>query len=116
MTILFYLMEAGRPGTLLLFFLKQQRREVRQIIAPHHPRVHARRFDGRQRNVLRPKPCDEFAVRRYEIIFLSASNPEQVQTGTLSTQRRKLIFFTVSHRSEEHTSELQSRLHLVCRL
>src|SRR2546422_5478436 len=33
------------------------------------------------------------------------------------SKRRKSIVFTVaSVRSEEHTSELQSRLHLVCRL
>src|SRR5256884_3416936 len=37
----------------------------------------------------------------------------------LGTTRRWLIsgrFFTYKFRSEEHTSELQSRLHLVCRL
>src|SRR2546422_7427724 len=27
-----------------------------------------------------------------------------------------LLFYPVQYRSEEHTSELQSRLHLVCRL
>src|SRR2546422_8202755 len=29
---------------------------------------------------------------------------------------RRVVFFLVAMRSEEHTSELQSRLHLVCRL
>src|SRR2546422_6801523 len=29
---------------------------------------------------------------------------------------RRRMYATSSHRSEEHTSELQSRLHLVCRL
>src|SRR4030042_5324103 len=31
-------------------------------------------------------------------------------------QKKKLFLVTNAHRSEEHTSELQSRLHLVCRL
>ena len=98
MTILFYLMEAGHPETRLLFFLKQQRREVRQIISPQHPRMDSGCFDGRQRNVLRPKPCDEFAVRRDEVIFRTASDPEEVQAGGLSAQRRKPVFFAVSER------------------
>ena len=29
---------------------------------------------------------------------------------------KRRTFAIISHRSEEHTSELQSRLHLVCRL
>src|SRR5205809_3298815 len=40
---------------------------------------------------------------------------EQHQCGNLSAERRR-YHAEVSARSEEHTSELQSRLHLVCRL
>src|SRR2546429_1676499 len=39
--------------------------------------------------------------------------------GSCSTKRRSRLLVSgpkVSRRSEEHTSELQSRLHLVCRL
>src|ERR1700674_4612453 len=82
----------------LLPTLEQQRRKVDQIISPHHPRVRAGRFNGRHRNLFALEPRDEVAVPCDEVIFLSASNPEQVQTGTLSTQRRKLILFAVSHR------------------
>src|SRR4029077_9963146 len=81
-----------------LLFLKQQRCEVRQIIAPHHPRVPARRFNSCHWNVSTLEPRDEIAVPCDEVIFLSAGNPEQVQTGRISAQRSKLIFFTVSHR------------------
>src|SRR3712207_7017937 len=37
--------------------------------------------------------------------------------GTETTEQRKtVVFFNLSPRSEEHTSELQSRQYLVCRL
>src|ERR1041385_9561117 len=37
-------------------------------------------------------------------------------TFSFSGRWRLFVFLSVSPRSEEHTSELQSRLHLVCRL
>src|SRR2546429_1475778 len=37
-------------------------------------------------------------------------------TDKESGRARKALFMAHSNRSEEHTSELQSRLHLVCRL
>src|SRR3990172_11518163 len=45
-------------------------------------------------------------------IFL---DPQTSSEGSISTLTPRLIVPT-SRRSEEHTSELQSRLHLVCRL
>src|SRR5207253_8787338 len=36
--------------------------------------------------------------------------------GTATLPTRSSIFMNISRRSEEHTSELQSRGHLVCRL
>src|SRR2546422_7793832 len=39
-----------------------------------------------------------------------------VQQGLFTTVAVLLAYFFVRRRSEEHTSELQSRLHLVCRL
>src|SRR2546422_1567140 len=41
---------------------------------------------------------------------------EAALVNTLSPGDRVLMFETGHFRSEEHTSELQSRLHLVCRL
>src|SRR5256884_6673111 len=41
--------------------------------------------------------------------------PEVPQQRNVSADRRDLPYFPL-HRSEEHTSELHSRLHLVCRL
>src|SRR3989449_6488172 len=47
----------------------------------------------------------------------SANQPlRQLPSGGLVFLRRFLSGFSASDRSEEHTSELQSRLHLVCRL
>src|SRR2546422_5395078 len=39
-----------------------------------------------------------------------------LRRALLEVRRRRLAGFLRVHRSEEHTSELQSRLHLVCRL
>src|SRR2546429_6725447 len=47
-----------------------------------------------------------FILRSYAVLAtLSSSYPPRLGT-----------FRCITHRSEEHTSELQSRLHLVCRL
>src|SRR5947209_10483009 len=49
---------------------------------------------------------------------LAGGWPAEVQPeeGTTTSQWRFLISLCVSSRSEEHTSELQSRQYLVCRL
>src|SRR2546429_5817510 len=62
----------------------------------------------------------------YTTLFRSTaeSNPTLARCGSVKPTRRKngfsalcsMNFFEQSARSEEHTSELQSRLHLVCRL
>src|SRR2546429_1738891 len=44
------------------------------------------------------------------------SSPRPALVGTNQAYRREGADAVISSRSEEHTSELQSRLHLVCRL
>src|SRR2546429_4670702 len=63
-----------------------------------------------------------------ELFFpVSAAGPSRVETAAAKAVcagcdvRRECLAFAAhvaarAHRSEEHTSELQSRLHLVCRL
>src|SRR2546422_5859877 len=61
-----------------------------------------------------------------EIYTLSLHDALPISAGTVHPRRRGARFQTAGHqldyaggqpdRSEEHTSELQSRLHLVCRL
>src|SRR2546422_3970422 len=43
-------------------------------------------------------------------------NPNIIRKSPATSMRRGLLTHGESNRSEEHTSELQSRLHLVCRL
>src|SRR2546422_8380641 len=43
-------------------------------------------------------------------------NPPRLRSATIGPYFRKSNQDTFGKRSEEHTSELQSRLHLVCRL
>src|SRR5207249_6153112 len=44
-------------------------------------------------------------------------HPHVVAAGDFGHCRdSRLVYFTLEHRSEEHTSELQSRFDLVCRL
>src|SRR2546429_5384991 len=66
----------------------------------------------------------------YTTLFRSRGAPPPVGTKRISASSAALIFLASAtvrpsgerlqlkdcHRSEEHTSELQSRLHLVCRL
>src|SRR5690606_40198560 len=49
----------------------------------------------------------------YPIIYTS---PNEKTIATLDTNKNALIMYTHNLRSEEHTSELQSRENLVCRL
>src|SRR2546422_1624137 len=50
------------------------------------------------------------------IIRASADNREMAEALGVDMRRLYAKVFTLGTRSEEHTSELQSRLHLVCRL
>src|SRR2546422_10230019 len=52
-------------------------------------------------------PCDRWTVK---------SSPRRPPCAARSSVDRPCSCFWLSARSEEHTSELQSRLHLVCRL
>src|SRR2546429_4902717 len=58
----------------------------------------------------------------YTTLFRSACcSPVLIGCGSTKVLRMQIYFFSASastfvDRSEEHTSELQSRLHLVCRL
>src|SRR2546422_8354993 len=49
----------------------------------------------------------------YTTLFRSLDRPGKLSAGIALEMHRHL---SCVHRSEEHTSELQSRLHLVCRL
>src|SRR2546422_10039066 len=54
----------------------------------------------------------------YTTLFRSRTNRAMLRRieGSSSTTRTVACSLDILHRSEEHTSELQSRLHLVCRL
>src|SRR2546422_1410606 len=52
----------------------------------------------------------------YTTLFRSARNPKNVVATVQRSPGWCPIRPRSRHRSEEHTSELQSRLHLVCRL
>src|SRR5206468_9374031 len=55
------------------------------------------------------------ADRRYKVIP-TAPTPSRAATATSAMKNLLANFFTLPTRSEEHTSELQSRSDLVCRL
>src|SRR5690349_22443239 len=62
-----------------------------------------------------------FRVERYLAEFfrhkpLASVRADDVRTYRLWLEGQELSPLTVAHRSEEHTSELQSRRDLVCRL
>src|SRR2546422_3367903 len=57
----------------------------------------------------RPKNCDAWACKS----ALQRRLNRSLAAASISTAEKR---FTPRTRSEEHTSELQSRLHLVCRL
>src|SRR5687768_17834739 len=62
-----------------------------------------------------------FLLGAFQVLLSKYSGSEDVVVGSPIAGRMRaevegLIGFFVNTRSEEHTSELQSRLHLVCRL
>src|SRR2546429_5287281 len=92
------------------------RRPPRSTLFPYTTlfRSHAEfRIAGRLQEFLTPDDPDGDAVRKMRpgarSDQLSCQYPMDVQTGKSLEQQ-------CHTRSEEHTSELQSRLHLVCRL
>src|SRR5690625_7002943 len=58
--------------------------------------------------------------RHYEMVLIQvvhdASNSRREARWVDFASRDGIVEYPVEHRSEEHTSELQSRCHLVCRL
>src|SRR3989442_11676093 len=49
--------------------------------------------------------------------FYPSDDPHIIFYGKMTPERDDVVFVALGrHRSEEHTSELQSRPHLVCRL
>src|SRR2546422_7124396 len=79
----------------------------------HHAELVVDLLDGAQSIGVRAAAGDEFAVRARQIEF-----PAAVEPAVEVPNARAVAADEVEHvaRSEEHTSELQSRLHLVCRL
>src|SRR5690606_39701557 len=49
-------------------------------------------------------------------VYSMGGNPAAARLAGININRMRLYIFTISGRSEEHTSELQSRENLVCRL
>src|SRR2546429_1883463 len=67
---------------------------------------------------LRKSPESETARMRTSEVSSFCRMASHFPAGVLSTpvDKTTIVFFPRDARSEEHTSELQSRLHLVCRL
>src|SRR2546422_11524803 len=88
----------------VIFFL-MIRRPPRSTLFPYTTLFRSRIFGGTQPAV--------------SINFDGSTNIDSLNfsyDGTLATQYLATIIEPNTKRSEEHTSELQSRLHLVCRL
>src|SRR2546422_7770887 len=80
-----------------------------------------RRADGSGRSINerlpRPRPPFHPRVRSYTLFPSSARTPLMPPISFTVNGKRETVNVTPdTPRSEEHTSELQSRLHLVCRL
>src|SRR2546429_3058117 len=76
------------------------RRPPRSTLFPYTTLFRSRRFRSKSSSLGRTPP----------------SLPNGIRAGTAGRHRSKKGNASRSPRSEEHTSELQSRLHLVCRL
>src|SRR5256884_1134551 len=64
-----------------------------------------------------PNPTNSATVNNFvKATGLGGDSDEFVPRVDFNISRKSRVFGRYSYRSEEHTSELQSRLHLVCRL
>src|SRR5947209_15400401 len=95
-----------------LFFI------YRSFHPPHPPSFPTRRSSdlGRARD-----RSDAPAARARDLVAIQSSrrrhaNGEAVTTAAPPSLPTSTSLLRMEHRSEEHTSELQSRQHLVCRL
>src|SRR5437870_1496581 len=71
----------------------------------------------RVRNLYQMSPAGEAAEAALSVFEQSLKRPGELQAAALDDLRKQLSqVISLSYRSEEHTSELQSRGHLVCRL
>src|SRR5437899_8544381 len=57
-----------------------------------------------------------FLVIKYDVISIADGIMPNIEPLTLASMCKKPVFSFPAERSEEHTSELQSLRHLVCRL
>src|SRR5256884_7129001 len=103
-----------------LFFFLMIRRPPRSTLFPYTTLFRSRREEARQRGVgpivlIAEMPGAHDAARL--VLDLQQREPGELHgvTGVVE-QMRALAPLQRHARSEEHTSELQSRLHLVCRL
>src|SRR3989449_1953636 len=101
-------------GRLCFFFFFQAEDGIRDVAVtgvqtcalPICPTGLAGRLEGRRRHELAPVSASRWALPRGGNHCPACIDPEPSPPRQRSGRRR----------SEEHTSELQSRLHLVCRL
>src|SRR5882757_8059833 len=71
---------------------EKQRSKLRQISAPNHPGVIARRLDVHVLDIFRRQPGAEGAVDFDQTVVCSARNPKQMQLlGGLRVQRGKFL-------------------------
>src|SRR2546429_7175029 len=93
---------------MMRFFFLMIRRPPRSTLFPYTTLFRSQRADAR--DVARAATKDR-AAKRAALRAQTSSSP-----GVQPTQPITETNVPVIGRSEEHTSELQSRLHLVCRL
>src|SRR5256884_4093888 len=93
--------ELGRGG-MATVYVAQDRRHAREVAI----------------KVLRPDVAAAIGAERFlrEIAIAARLTHPHVLPLIDSGQADGSLYYVMPYRSEEHTSELQSRLHLVCRL
>src|SRR2546422_5260713 len=89
---------------LLFFFFLMIRRPPRSTLFPYTTLFRSRPRAEKVRRVLQPRRC------------AGAAHPHTAWLLGVRDTRAPVQSHRRRRRSEEHTSELQSRLHLVCRL
>src|SRR5690625_6216407 len=87
------------------------------MIAPENGteiQIHSYKHDGHLHRIWK----NNFILKKTESIVIGANDKTQVieSDGRAWITREPAIFYFHTDRSEEHTSELQSRGHVVCRL